>query len=943
MRAEELFHFLKTMMIGVFLIQTTLMPVAFAQGAPGPVSVAGEAFRPLILQGVNIYPNDPFLLKFIVDKGDSQASDEDLKKESERLIKYFLAALTVPEKEMWVNLSPYEKNRIIPDGFGKTTMGHDLLAQDYVLKQMASALMNPDKELGQKFWSRVYSQAKEQFGTTEIPMDTFNKVWIVPEGSVIYEHEKGAFIIKSHLKVMQEEDYLALEANKNSTEHGLGNVAPEDLRKISKASAAIMREILIPEITREVNEGKAFANLRQIYHSLLLANWYKKRLQESLLAKVYGDKSKTSGVDIANPAMNQKVYDQYVAQFKAGAFNYIKEDVDPVTQEITPRKYFSGGADFTRESAMITKKVEKTKIPRGQFVEVDARLASASLTRRGFLKTAFLGLAGLAAAPMLKHVRADEPTPTTPAAAARATKPPTYAYPVELKFFGDNRVLKGTTRGWPLTYLGEEVEASADWPKTGTKMEAVLDYAFIQQQHGDFTIIASLMGLYKRNGLFFFQNANPKKGVYTVYDDQGKPAIIVGLPLETPRILKLNAKDNWWKTWDYGVNAGDTANMINLAVDASKKTKNVKERSAYLAFAKRLAMTLSKLEDKSNGGFRYAPMGVYYNDNGSVDKNYFYNLKTTESNLKALNAYLNLYAITQDETYRTTAVNTWQWLRQMYLAPAANVFYEAERFISDKWEKSDLGTDKEQFKTTTTADMPIPLMINDLTPDANDRFGADPDARKTSIREMVAAIDRRTAFYDEKGNIVGYALSDEMKGSGLVSPVATCKMAQLFRRIAKAYETDDPDMSNEFNARADALLVAARSYFSWYKETLIAPNQINFATRQAAAFGFIPAYTAYLGSGTALYMAQNDLDMQPEDWSLIAREQAMALQENGGIDLNPVIDNAKIVRNAQGVIIPVAEINKIDGRILSKDFSGFMPIILQMKPVADLSTLVGTQ
>jgi len=45
----------------------------------------------------------------------------------------------------------------------------------------------------------------------------------------------------------------------------------------------IIREIIIPELEREVNEGKHFAQLRQIYNSLILAMWYKRRLKESLL------------------------------------------------------------------------------------------------------------------------------------------------------------------------------------------------------------------------------------------------------------------------------------------------------------------------------------------------------------------------------------------------------------------------------------------------------------------------------------------------------------------------------------------------------------------------------------------------------------------------------------------------------------------------------------
>ena len=37
--------------------------------------------------------------------------------------------------------------------------GRDLLAQDYLLKQLAASLMYPEDELGKEFWGRVYQKA----------------------------------------------------------------------------------------------------------------------------------------------------------------------------------------------------------------------------------------------------------------------------------------------------------------------------------------------------------------------------------------------------------------------------------------------------------------------------------------------------------------------------------------------------------------------------------------------------------------------------------------------------------------------------------------------------------------------------------------------------------------------------------------------------------------
>ncbi|MEK6538315.1 MAG: HEAT repeat domain-containing protein, partial [Nitrospirota bacterium] len=121
-----------------------------------------------------------------------------------------------------------------------------------------------------------------------------------------------------------------------------------------------------PAIEQEINEGKNFANLRQIYNALILATWYKQKLKVgrgrdlSLLGKVYVDQNKTKGIDTRDKEINQKIYDQYIESFKKGVYNFIKEDVDPATQEVIPRKYFSGGARLTyhpKKGSLILKTV----------------------------------------------------------------------------------------------------------------------------------------------------------------------------------------------------------------------------------------------------------------------------------------------------------------------------------------------------------------------------------------------------------------------------------------------------------------------------------------------------------------------------------------------------------------------------------------------------------
>ena len=49
-----------------------------------------------------------------------------------------------------------------------------------------------------------------------------------------------------------------------------------------------------------MNEGKAFANLRQISNSVILATWYKQNIQGSMLEQIYINKNKTECIDTSD-------------------------------------------------------------------------------------------------------------------------------------------------------------------------------------------------------------------------------------------------------------------------------------------------------------------------------------------------------------------------------------------------------------------------------------------------------------------------------------------------------------------------------------------------------------------------------------------------------------------------------------------------------------------
>lgn len=323
---------------------------AFAQMLPNSNLVMPSVnFTPPTLKAIHVDPQTPLKINFIIDGADQETvSQKDVK----RLIQYFLAALTTPEKEIWVNLSPYEKNRIIALQFGETSAGRELLSQDNLLKQLASSLTYPESETGKQFWDKVYKKAYELYGTTEVPIDTFQRVWIMPEKAVVYEYEGTAFVTESRLKVLLEDDYLALKNNNYSPAKIQGANYPntpvrslpeKEASKVNRLSATITRQIILPEIEKEINTGKNFVPLRQIFHALILATWFKKKLRQHILSRVYVDRKKVKGIVDDSDQTADRIYQKYIRVLKEGVYNYVREDFDASTLSVIPRQYFSGG------------------------------------------------------------------------------------------------------------------------------------------------------------------------------------------------------------------------------------------------------------------------------------------------------------------------------------------------------------------------------------------------------------------------------------------------------------------------------------------------------------------------------------------------------------------------------------------------------------------------
>jgi hypothetical protein len=363
-------HIFKVLFTAIFLITSVFGSGAYAEtlpvGAENNLLLPSEASNLPALRGIKINPSNPFNFDFIVDNDKDALNYRGFKDQVQQAIGYFLAGLAIPQKDLWVNLSPYEQNRIAPDNLSHTALGNEFLNQDYLLKKLAASLTYPETEAGKKYWYEINSTPLAALGgssTTALQgrplgatshgalragaQSSFTKVWIVPDQIKVFEDNDKAFIASCRLKVLTEQDY--------NFSQGSGVLKSND-------NVTAFRTHILPLIEKEVNEGKNFASLRQAINSLVLAIWFKGKLKDAVLNKVYADKALTKGIEINDPAAKQKIYEQYLKVFEKGVYDYIKRGWTgtgtgspargsvyvPGAGKITTRRYFSGGVDVTR-------------------------------------------------------------------------------------------------------------------------------------------------------------------------------------------------------------------------------------------------------------------------------------------------------------------------------------------------------------------------------------------------------------------------------------------------------------------------------------------------------------------------------------------------------------------------------------------------------------------
>ncbi|MCX5697706.1 MAG: hypothetical protein NTU54_07060 [Candidatus Omnitrophica bacterium] len=330
-----------------------LQQAGFAQVA-GEIDIAGhlaqmhraftvDRFRPLHLRYLNFNPQEG-KFRLLLDKGNVPLLTQgNVKATSKNLLEYFFIGLALPNDTFWVNLRPDSSNEIIDVFLARTDVGRIMLETDLQLKKDVALATSPDTAEGKIYWDKLYRKAGEIFGNENVTIPTLTRPWIVPDEIIIRETGDSAYIYKATLKVMLEQDFLKGSATYNFKD--------ERLKALNEYSSQLIRELIIPKISREVNSSKRYASLRQVYYSLIMAQWFKSRYKNIPTDyRRFIDARDLTMLTSAQPWSKETFFKEYQKSFKDGEYNMQVPAYTASGKVI--RSYFSGGQMLLAETAI---------------------------------------------------------------------------------------------------------------------------------------------------------------------------------------------------------------------------------------------------------------------------------------------------------------------------------------------------------------------------------------------------------------------------------------------------------------------------------------------------------------------------------------------------------------------------------------------------------------
>ncbi len=213
-----------------------------------------------------------------------------------------------------------------------------------MLKHYTASQLHPSTPHGSAFWNKMNALTSAHHS-----FDLCFRVWIVPGKVEVRETmvgDQGNVVIeKLGLEVLSEEDYETLRQFRES--QNLVAVVPRTPERYAEV-VGLFRELIVPEIQREVSIGPRFGLLRQVLSVLVVAKWIMQSQLGDALTKagfVGCNAPERFGLNTVDDSVLVEMKNLYLQMFCAGVWQHASTKVELDSGRVEKRLYVAGGIE----------------------------------------------------------------------------------------------------------------------------------------------------------------------------------------------------------------------------------------------------------------------------------------------------------------------------------------------------------------------------------------------------------------------------------------------------------------------------------------------------------------------------------------------------------------------------------------------------------------------
>jgi hypothetical protein len=253
----------------------------------------------------------------------------------------FVTGLSIHANKFWVNLDPWEEDRIIDEQLSQSDVGRIMLEADLQMKKDFSNYGNPCANETGKAQGNLLDKKREslvQQCMNRFPgeIKDINNVWflpvtkhdIVPDKIYAYTNGTQIYIINASLTVdskpMPISDRISYQVNNQD----IGTISKgclELLNKYSKEFGEYRTELQVrmiqPYVVADLNRGEKYEDLREVYVALALAQWYKSCVNSRMdIFRDSLDSPSSTVLKSQKPWSPNEIWAKFVYSFKNGEY-----------------------------------------------------------------------------------------------------------------------------------------------------------------------------------------------------------------------------------------------------------------------------------------------------------------------------------------------------------------------------------------------------------------------------------------------------------------------------------------------------------------------------------------------------------------------------------------------------------------------------------------------